>query len=356
MSRPLPPDGIWHHEDFGIGQTLNLGSRRVTKDEIIAFARAYDPQPIHLDEDVAKHSMVGGLCASGFHTCGLLMRILCDEILLHSGSLGSPGVDEVKWLKPVRPGDILSARLTCTEKRNLTSRPDVGVSKMLFELLNQDNAVVMTWDSNQFIRRRSLGAEVAPTLGRLPVSPIVNNWDLVNAPAPSRTGNFFEDRDVGEVYDLGRHIFTHEEIIAFARDFDPQPFHLDAEAGHRSLFGGLAASGWHTAAIFVRQNVAWRQGLEAEIRNAGKPVAQWGPSPGIKGISWLKPVLAGDAIEYRGRTTEKVELKSRPSRGLIINETQGRNQRGELVFRIGGQIFVERRTTQQQDDVIAPLV
>ena len=344
MPSSRPPDGLWHHEDFAIGETLTLGSRRVTKAEIIAFARAYDPQPIHLDEESAKHSMVGGLCASGFHTCGLLMRILCDEILNRSTSLGSPGVDAVKWLIPVRPDDTLSARLTCTEKRNLSSRPDVGISKMLFELLNQHNAVVMSWNSTQFMRRRSPGTGSASALTRTPAATIVNNWELASAPAPSRTSNFFEDRQVGEVYDLSRHTFTRDDIIAFARDFDPQPFHLSDEAGRNSLFGGLAASGWHTAAIFVRQNVTWRQALEAEIHNAGNPVAQWGPSPGIKGIYWIKPVLVGDTIAFRGRTTEKIELKSRPNRGLIINETQGRNQRGELVFRIGGQIFVERRT------------
>jgi acyl dehydratase len=344
MTTPPPPDGIWHHEDFAIGQTMTLGSRHVTKDEIIAIARVYDPQPIHLDEEAAKHSMVGGLCASGFHTCGLLMRILCDEILNHSGSLGSPGIDEVKWMKPVRPGDTLAARLTCTEKRNLASRPDVGASKMLFELLNQNQDVVMSWASNQFIRRRHPGHEAPSSTARTHTAPLINNWDLADAPSPSRTGNFFEDRHVGEVYDLGRHTFTRDDIIAFAEQFDPQPFHLTEEAGRKSLFGALAASGWHTAAIFVQKNVAWRQAFEAEIRNTGNPVAQWGPSPGIKGVSWMKPVLAGDTLEFRGRTTEKIELKSRPNRGLIVSETQGRNQRGEIVFRIGGQIFVERRS------------
>ena len=347
MSLVLPTDGILHHEDLEIGRTVTLGHRRVTRDEIVAFARAYDPQPIHIDDEAAKRSIVGGLCASGFHTCSLLMRILCDHLLVRSASLGSPGVDAVKWLKPVRPDDTLSARFSCSEKRDLASRPDVGVSRILFELLDQHGDAVMTWDSNQFMRRRQPGAPGGsqPAAPRPAPPPLVDNWSLRDVPAPSRTGNYFEDRCVGEVYDLGAHTFERDAIIAFARDFDPQPFHLSEAAGRASLFGGLAASGWHTAAIFVRQNVAWRQTLEAQIRDAGKPVAQWGPSPGIKGIYWIKPVLAGDSIAFLGRTTEKIELKSRPNRGVIVSESQGRNQRGELVFRIGGQMFVERRTT-----------
>ncbi len=226
------PDGIWHHEDFILGQALTFGSKTVTKDEIIAFARAYDPQPIHIDEEAAKQSIVGGLCASGFHSCAILMRILCDGILTRSSSLGSPGIDTVKWLLPVRPGDILSARLTCTEKRNLASRPDVGVSKMLFEMLNHKSEVVMSWNSNQFMRRRHPSATTqpsspAPRAATATTAAVVDNWSLGDAPEPNRTANFFEDRHVGEIYDLGRHTFTRDEIIAFAREFDPQPFHLD---------------------------------------------------------------------------------------------------------------------------------
>lgn len=349
MSITEPPDGIWHHEDFSIGQSMAFGSRPVSKDEIIAFARAYDPQPFHLDEAAAKSSMVGTLCASGFHSCALLMRILCDGILLRTASLGSPGVDAVKWMLPVKPGDVLSARLSCVDKRDLRSRPDVGVSRMLFEMLNQNGDVVMSWDSNQFMRRRKPGTPAQEPRRCVPdFPPMINFWDVMDAPQPSRISNYFDDRHIGEMYNLGAHTFERDAMIAFARQFDPQPFHLEEAAGRRSLFGALAASGWYTAAIFVRHNVAWRQRLEADIRAAGGRVAQWGPSPGIKGIYWLKPVLAGDTISFRGRTTEKIELKSRPTRGLLITETQGRNQRGEIVFRIGSQLFAERRNAARQ--------
>jgi acyl dehydratase len=132
--------------------------------------------------------------------------------------------------------------------------------------------------------------------------------------------------------------------VAFAREFDPQPFHLDDAAAKASLFGALSASGWHTTAVWIRQYVAYRQRIEAEMRAAGLTPAQYGPSPGFKNLRWLKPVYPGDTIEYRGRIVEKLDWKNRPDRGLIVTDNQGRNQKGEIVFAIRGQIFAERRT------------
>jgi acyl dehydratase len=143
--------------------------------------------------------------------------------------------------------------------------------------------------------------------------------------------------------DLGSYTFVRDEIIAFARAFDPQPFHLDEEAGRKSLFGGLSASGWHTASAYVRKVVDARQALERSIIEAGGVLAKWGPSPGFKDCLWFKPVLVGDTLDFRARTTALVPSKSRPDRGLVISESQGRNQKGEIAFAITGQVFVQRR-------------
>jgi acyl dehydratase len=147
-----------HFEDIVVGETLPFGRKIVSKDEIIAFARAFDPQPFHLDEEAAKTSLIGRLCASGWHSCAMLMRMLADEVLNKGASLGSPGLEEVKWLKPVLPGDVLTARYTCTAKRVLASRPGVGLCNMLFEMLNQDGEVVMTWAGSQLFKVRAPGA------------------------------------------------------------------------------------------------------------------------------------------------------------------------------------------------------
>src|SRR5262249_10856523 len=129
--------GKLHHEDLEVGKPYTFGAKAVTKDEIIAYGRAYDPQPLHVDEEPAKATLVGGLCASGWHTCAMMMRMVADGMLNHVASLGSPGVDEGRWMVPVRPGDELSCRYTVEEKRDLASRSDVGVSKVLVELLNR---------------------------------------------------------------------------------------------------------------------------------------------------------------------------------------------------------------------------
>ena len=342
-----PTPSLIHHEDLAVGALRTFGAKVVTRDEIIAFARAFDPQPMHLDEAAAKQTLVGGLCAAGYHTCAIMMRLLYDGFLKDTTSLGSPGLDEMRWLRPVRPGDTLSLRLHVLEKRDLASRADVGISRMTFEMLNQHGEPVLATTSNQLLRRRhprEPSAAPAPVSApsRRPVA-LASLWDLPDVPPADPYGHYFEDRQIGEMADLDSHTFTRDAIIAFATEFDPQPFHLDEVAAKQSLFGGLAASGWHTCAIYIRQFVAARQSLEARIAAAGRPLAAYGPSPGFRNLRWLKPVLAGDTIGFRTRLADKVDLKSRPDRGLIASETQGRNQKGEIVFSVTGQIFVERR-------------
>jgi acyl dehydratase len=147
-----------YFEDIEIDRVVPLGSTRVTTEEIKAYARAFDPQPLHLDEEAAKHTMIGRLCASGWHSCAILMRLLCDGFLLDSSSLGSPGMEEVKFLKPVFPDELLSGRWTCLSKRVLKSRLDVGSCRMIFELLNAKGEVALSWDTTQFMKLRNPGA------------------------------------------------------------------------------------------------------------------------------------------------------------------------------------------------------
>jgi acyl dehydratase len=149
------PSDLLHYEDIVVGATVPFGRKVVVRDEIIAFGRAFDPQPFHVDEEAAKDSLIGRLCASGWHSCAMLMRMLADEVLNKAASLGAPGVEEVKWLKPVFPGDVLTARYTCTDKRVLRSRLGVGLCRILQEMLNQDGNVVMTWNSNQLFKLRT---------------------------------------------------------------------------------------------------------------------------------------------------------------------------------------------------------
>ena len=142
-------------EDFKTGERKSIGSVVVDKDEVIAFASRYDPQPFHVDEKAARQSIYGGLIASGWHTCSMVMRLMCDSYLLESASLGSPGIENVRWLRPVRPGDTLTAYRTIEETRVSASRPDRGIVKSLWEVDNQKGELVLTMSGIQFFLRRN---------------------------------------------------------------------------------------------------------------------------------------------------------------------------------------------------------
>lgn len=144
-------------EDIKQGEVFELGSHTMDKERMIAFAREFDPQPFHTDEKAAEASVWGGLIASGWLTGSTLMRLLYDGFLKDTASLGSPGVDELRWLKPVRPGDTLTARLTVIEATASRSRPDRGIVRTRMELMNQDGEVVMTVTGVNFISRRPGG-------------------------------------------------------------------------------------------------------------------------------------------------------------------------------------------------------
>ena len=144
-------------EDIKKGEVFELGSRTMDKERMIAFAREFDPQPFHTDEKAAEGSIYGGLIASGWLTGSTLMRLLYDGFLKDSASLGSPGIDELRWLKPVRPGDTLTARLTVIEATASRSRPDRGIVRTRMELMNQGGEAVMTITGVNFISRRPGG-------------------------------------------------------------------------------------------------------------------------------------------------------------------------------------------------------
>mgnify|MGYP000430436995 CR=1 FL=1 len=131
-------------EDFPVGAVFQLGPKTVTSDEIIAFAKKFDPQPFHLDADSEQARLTGGLIASGWHTSSMLMSMMCDAYLLDSASQGSAGLDEVRWLKPVRPDDTLSGTATVLERHISRSRPELGILQMNYELRNQNDEIVMT--------------------------------------------------------------------------------------------------------------------------------------------------------------------------------------------------------------------
>ena len=156
---------------------------------------------------------------------------------------------------------------------------------------------------------------------------------------------FFEDIEIGQRRELGSFTFTAADIKRFARQFDPQRFHLSEEEGRNSLFGGLAASGWHVASVCMKMIVANGQREAREAAARGETVAAWGPSPGFRELRWVKPVLAGDTLSFASVVEAKRASGSRPEWGIVQIRNSGTNQRGELAYSFLGAAFVPRRNS-----------
>ncbi len=139
--------GSRYFEDVTVGDTDEFGSKTFTQAEIIAFAEKYDPQPFHIDEKAAAQSIYGGIIASGWHTAAATMRMMVDNMIDTEASLGSPGVDDLRWYKPVRPGDTIRVRTEVIDKKRSRSRPNMGTIFGKLEVLNQNNEVVMSFKS-----------------------------------------------------------------------------------------------------------------------------------------------------------------------------------------------------------------
>lgn len=154
---------------------------------------------------------------------------------------------------------------------------------------------------------------------------------------------YFDEIKIGDVIMTGRHVFTAEEIKSFAQRFDPQLFHVDEEAAARSHFGALCASGWHTAAVWMRLHVDYRRAENDAARVRGEAIAQSGPALGFRDLKWLKPVYVGDAIDYKSEVTVLRASNSRPGWGLMTIMTTGVNQNGAPVISFASTTFVARR-------------
>lgn len=331
-------------EDFPVGFTQTLGPLHVSKDDILAFAREYDAQPFHVDEVAAKDSFVGTLIASGWHTCNLNMRLVADGLLLASSAMGAPGIEEVKWVRPVRPGDTLRSHVKVLESRISKSRPTLGLVQLHFDMVNQADETVLT--QTNWVMFATKDAEPFASDGSRVLNAVADSLpgDHPQREIPPISSNpYFEDLVIGETEELGSHTFTPDDIVRFAKQYDPQRFHVDAEAARSSLFGALCASGWHTASVWMKNMVGHRDRIRAYALSHGQRPARLGPSPGFSNLKWLKPVYAGDTIAYRTTVTAKRPSASRPEWGLVFHHNTGTNQNGEAVFAFDGMVFWERR-------------
>lgn len=326
-------------EDFRVGEQQAYRSVTVTEAEILRFAREYDAQPMHTDAHSEQARMTGGLIASGWHTASLNMRLMADNFLLPAKhGLGSPGVSRLDWASPVRPDDTLSGRFEVLGKKASASKPDRGFVNFRFTLVNQHGTDVLRQENLIMFARRDASAPVPPPEGTEIPPPPRESLAFPEGPNPemARIGTMRP----GLTLRFGTIEFTPESIKAFARDYDPQEFHLSEEAGRATHFGGLSASGWQIASNWMRAIVTFW----ADEARSGRFVPKLGPSPGFRDLLWLRPVLAGDRITYGSRLIEGRASASRPGWGIAQHRNFGINQRGELVFAFTGIVLWEAET------------
>ena len=313
-------------EDIEPGTVIRSAPLTLTRESIMAFARMYDPQPFHLDEAAARASPLEGLAASGWQTTALGMRLFYDCFVANAASMGSPGFDEVRWLRPVRPGDALTLVLTLADKRLSASRPDRGFVTVHLDVRNGADESVMSQRGPMMLQTRGAVQHVRarPPIAVAPIATAPPPADLMLTAS-------LDDVAIGHVAMLGTQTFTHELITDFATLYDPQYFHLDPEAATRSHFGGLIASGWQTAAFWMKHYIAARQ-RSGEARAAiGMPVTVGGPSPGFTNMKWLRPVYVGESVTYGLEITGARRI-GRAGWGLISTRGFGHAADGTPVF------------------------
>ena len=326
------------YEDFPVGHELRFGGYEVTAEEIIAFAREFDPQPMHVDPEAALATPMKGLAAPGMFTCSAVMRLCYDGFIKRADGLGAPGIDETRWLRPVRPGMVLGIEMRVTSARVSRSRPEMGLVGFETVVRDQSGEAVMTQRyTGLYGRRERTPPEPDETPAPRPVRAAAVELPVFEDPAinATRFANRYDDVVIGARVVLGSRRFTRDDIIRFASKYDPQPFHLSDEGAAKSHFGRLSASGWQTAANYMRSFVEARNRLRAEAASLPFALSPGRPSPGFRNLHWLRPVQVDDVITYDSTVIAK-EPHKRQGLGVVYNRATGTNQRGVRVFEIEG--------------------
>jgi acyl dehydratase len=324
-----------YFEDFVVGTSEPYGTLTIDEDEMLAFAGEFDPQPMHLDATSEQARRMGGVLASGWFTASANMRLMADHFIVKSAGMGSPGVSSLKWLQPVRAGDRLTGTMTILDRKPSSSKPDRGFVSFRFDLVNQAGKPVLEQENLIMYARREPAAPV-DTLPSAIARPAEESFSVV---VTAKRYDFIDDIRPGSILRYGTYTFTPENMIRFARRFDPQAFHLSEEAGKASHFGGLSASGWHTASAWMHTVIRYWQARDAEV-----PLTKRGPGFGFTDLVWRKPVLAGDTLTYFSRVVEARRSASRPGWGILTQRNYALNQHGIPVFAFTGAVLMEART------------
>lgn len=299
-----------YFEDFAVGMEADYGGMEITKEAIFAFARAFDPQPMHLDEEAAKKTLLKGLGSSGLHSNAAVIKMTAEEFLHDTAVIDLYAVKEFRWRVPVRPADRLYIHAKVLRCYVDPGQPAIGFLELALTVSRNHVETAIEMHATYALARRGQ----APTR---PVSP-------------------FDPSQCDGMEEIWRFTFTEDEMCAFAREFDPLPHHLDAAAGAASVYGGLVASPWYLCAQNVHATILHRK--QEVARGVGR---RTGPSPGWREVHWPAPARPGDTIVYRRRLESLRRRESRPDWGVQTVRMIADNQRGEVVFAALVNVMVE---------------
>ncbi|MGE8943937.1 MaoC/PaaZ C-terminal domain-containing protein [Leptospira interrogans] len=330
---------LW--EGLGTGTTLELGRLTFTREEIVSFAAEFDGQPFHLDDDAARHTLLGGLSASGWHTCITIANLLSRAVARQSIDVEIAGVGEVIWLKPVRPEDEIFVKVTWGEKPACVCGGGLLACAAMIEACNGRGERVLRWQADCIFRRcnevqQSNEANCSLRRGHRSRANRRSKIDFIK---------FFDDIAEGDTIELGEYVFTGDRIADFRRQYFPGG--LPEERCERTISGCAAptAAGWHVAAAWMHCIVRYYGWQSERLRRLGRPVPLLGPAAGIRHLRWHAPVRAGTVISFRAWAERKLEISSHPDWGLLVVGAEGLDSRRKPVVSFYPLMLLQRSSS-----------
>lgn len=306
------------------------------KVDIFAFATAFDPQPAHLDEHAAREMPLRGLSASGWHTCAVIAYALEEALAGIPGYVGITGVDDLRWLKPVRPGDSLVGRAILEPPTVCTCGHVEERRRAQIEVRNQWGVEVLSW-SCHVLSSRSRASAVATGCALR-----TTRHSKVGRRSGEHLVKYFEDIHCGDEIELSSYHFTPESFDVFESIVVPD--HGGIRMAHTYAKPGYVRS-WHVVAGWMKLITAYYDERAAQLVRANLPVPRLGPAIGLRWLRWFAPVSLGERITFRSWVEHKVNAAGTPQWGLLVAGAEGYNERGETVISFYPQFLLERRET-----------
>lgn len=317
------------------GQTVPLGSVSLSREQIVAFASEFDPQPFHLDDQAARATLLGGQAASGWHTCLIVHHLLEKAMMERSLLLRMSGAEDIRWRRPVRPGDTLSGRIVFSSKSDGTCSSDSGIFGAVIDVTNQHSELVASWHTDCNVLRSAPSAR----LGGAIFPPRGARVARVRRRRGDHAIKFFDDVEVGDEIDLGDYTFTNERVAAFRDLCESNP---QCPARHAADLLAERVHDWHVVSAWMHSIVRYYRLHSERLHRSGNPVPLLGPAAGVKHLRWHAPVRVGETISYSTWAERKLGIATREDWGLLIAGAEGVNAAGQTVVSFYPQMLLQR--------------